>query len=104
MKSIFLVNYAPQGIKGLMQGSDREAAVKSLLDGIGGKFVSLMFTRGKFDAVVIVDVPSQASNMGVAMAIRASGAFTDVVVLEELDLKAVVAEAQKAAKVYKPPG
>ncbi len=104
MKSMFLVTYSVQGMKGMVQGSDREAAVRTLTESVGGKFVNLMFTRGKYDAVVTIDIPDQASNMGVAMAIRASGAIDDCVVLEELDMKAVTAAAQKAAKAYKPPG
>jgi uncharacterized protein with GYD domain len=63
-----------------------------------------MFTRGKYDAAVTVEVPNQTSGLGVVMLLRASGAFSDVIVLEEVDLKAIVAAAQKASKDYKPPG
>jgi hypothetical protein len=49
-------------------------------------------------------VPNQAGTLGVAMLLRASGAFSDVIVLEEVDLKAIVAAAQKASKNYTPPG
>jgi uncharacterized protein with GYD domain len=104
MKCIYLVNYAASGMKGLMQGSDREAAARALVDSQGGKLISFMFTRGKYDAAVTVEVPNQASGLGVVMLLRASGAFSDVIVLEEVDLKAIVAAAQKASKGYTPPG
>ena len=45
MKVTILANYAPHTAKGLMQGSDREAAVKALYESVGGKMTSLMFTR-----------------------------------------------------------
>jgi uncharacterized protein with GYD domain len=104
MKCIYLVNYAASGMKGIMQGSDREAAARALVESQGGKLINFMFTRGKYDAAVTVDVPNQASSLGVVMLLRASGAFTDAVVLEEVDLKAIVAAALKASKSYTPPG
>ena len=101
---MFLGNYAPNAVKGLIQGSDREAAGRTLVESVGGKFVSLTFTRGAYDVILAADVPDQASSIGLAMAIRASGSFLDVCVLEQLDMTLVIAAAQKATKSYKPPG
>ncbi len=92
--------YAPHAVKGLIGGSDREAAIKALLASVGGKLESLMFTRGEYDIVAIVEVPDQNAGVGLTMAIQASGAFTKISVLEELDMAPVIAAAQKASKVY----
>ena len=104
MRTLFLGCYAPNAMKGLIGGSDREAAVKALLDSVGGKLESLMFTRGEYDIAAIAEVPDRSSGMGLTVAIRASGAFTKMTVLEELDMPSVIATAQKAAKVYEPAG
>ncbi len=104
MRTIFLANYAPNAVKGLISGSDREAAVKALLASVGGTLESLMFTRGKYDIAAIADLPDQNSAMGLTMAIRASGAFSNMTVLEALDMGPVVEAAQAAAKVYEPAG
>ena len=104
MRMILLGCYAPHAMKGLIGGSDREAAVKALLGTVGGTLVSLMFTRGEFDVAVTVDVPDQAAGVGLAMAIQASGAFSRTSVLTELDMAPVLAAAQKALKVYTPAG
>ena len=104
MRTIFLACYAPHAVKGLIEGSDREAAIKTLLDSVGGKLESVMFTRGEFDVAVIADLPNQSAGMGLTMAIQASGAFSRMTVLEELDMSTVIAAAQKAAKVYEPAG
>jgi uncharacterized protein with GYD domain len=104
MKVTILANYAPNAYKGLIQGSDREAAIKTLFESVGGKVSGVMFTRGVYDIVVNAEVPDQAAGMGLALAVRASGSVTDLVVLEELDMKAVLAAANKAARVYKPAG
>lgn len=104
MRTIFLACYAPHAVRGLIGGSDREAAVKALLDSVGGKLESLMFTRGEYDIAVIAEMPDQSTGVGLAMAIQASGSFTKMTILEELDMKQVIAAAQKAAKVYEPAG
>ncbi len=104
MKTIFLACYEPHAIKGLIAGSDRVAAVKTLLESVGGKLESLMFTRGEYDIAVISDIPDRDSAMGLTMAIHASGAFSKISILEELDMSAVISAAQKAEKVYKPAG
>ncbi len=104
MRSILLACYAPHAVKGLIGGSDREAAVNALLASVGGKLESLMFTRGEYDIAAIVELPDLSTGVGLTMAIQASGAFTKMTVLEELDMVPVIAAAQKAAKVYEPAG
>ena len=104
MRTIFLACYAPHAVKGLIGGSDREAAVKALLDSVGGRLESLMFTRGEYDIAVIVELPDQSTSVGLTMAVQASGAFTKMTVLNELDMTPVIVAAQKAAKVYEPAG
>ena len=104
MKVTVLATYEPHAAKGLMQGSDREAALRALYESVGGKMTGLMFTRGKYDVIVNGELPDQAAGMGLALAVRASGSVRDLVVLEELDMKAVIAAANKAAGAYKPAG
>ena len=104
MRAIILANYAPHAVKGLIQGSDREAAIRALAESVGGKLESVMFTRGAYDIAVTFTVPDQAAGLGVAMAVRASGSLSEVQVLEELDIKPILAAAQTAAKAYKPAG
>ena len=104
MRAIYLASYAPHAVKGLIGGSDREAAVKALADSVGAKLESLTFTRGEYDVVVTCEMPDQSAMDGLTMAIRASGAFIKMTVLEELDMRPTIAAAQKAAKVYEPAG
>lgn len=104
MRVVVLGCYAPHAVKGIIAGSDREAAVKALLDKVGGTLVSVMFTRGEFDILVLADVPDEATAIGLSMAVQASGAVTRVSVLSELDMESVLAAANKAAAVYEPAG
>lgn len=104
MRVIFLANYAPHAVKGLIQGSDREAAIRTLAESVGGKLESLVFTRGAYDVVATITVPDQAAGLGLAMAVRASCALSELCVLEQLDTKPIIAAAQKATAAYKPAG
>ena len=104
MRTIFLACYSPNAFKGLIKGSDRKSAVEALLATVGGSLESLMFTRGEFDIAVVANVPNQNSGMGLAMAVHASGAFTRLSILEEIDMNKVVPAARKALKVYTPAG
>ena len=101
-RMVFLGCYTPASWKGIIGGSDRKAAVQALMDQVGGTVETVMFTRGEFDVMATADLPDQASGIGVAMAIHASGAFTRISLLEELDMEAAIAAAQKAAAVYTP--
>jgi uncharacterized protein with GYD domain len=104
MKVTILANYEPHAAKGLIQGSNREFAIHALFESVGGKMSGLMFTRGKYDVIVNGEVPDQVAGLGMALAVRASGSVSDLVVLEDLDIKAVLAAANKAAGAYKPAG
>ena len=96
MRVVLLGCYAPHAVKGIISGSDREAAVQKLLDKVGGTLVSVMFTRGEFDVLVLADVPDEATAIGLTMAVQASGAVSRVSVLSELDMEPVLVAANKA--------
>lgn len=103
MKVTILGNCPPHAYKGLMQSSDREAAIKAVLESVGSKVCGMMFTRGAYDIVINAEVPDQADGMDLALAVRASGWINELVVLEELDMKAALAAAKKAAAFTRPP-
>ena len=104
MRTIFLGCYAPQAVKGLIAGSDREAAIKKLLGTVGGTLESLMFTRGEYDVVAIAEIPDPNAAVGLTMAVQSSGAFSKMTVLNELDMAAVLEAARIASEVYEPAG
>jgi uncharacterized protein with GYD domain len=100
---IMLGTYSSAGLKGLISGSDRRAAVEALMAAVGGTCHNIHFTRGKYDVVVDCTLPSQESVMGAVAAIKASGGFDLTDYVEIVNIEAVKAEAQKIAKAYAPP-
>ena len=101
MNIMFLCTYTPAALKGLMSGSDRKAAVESALAAVGGTLEHLAFTRGEYDVVVTATVPDSARLIGLAVTIKATGAFEKAIYLEEIDILAVLDVANKIA--YTPP-
>ena len=100
MRILLLGKYAPHALKGLIGGSDREAAVKKLMNAVGATADYVAFVRGKYDVVVRAEVKDQETVMGLALAIKASGAFEEADYLEEIDMPSVVSVAKKAASAY----
>ncbi|MDG1256235.1 MAG: GYD domain-containing protein [Paracoccaceae bacterium] len=94
--------YSADGMKGIVGGSDRAAAVDAVVKAVGGSLNHFSFTRGEHDIIVDVEAPSVASMMGVMAAVRASGSFESVSYLECIDMAPVVSEAQTISASYKP--
>jgi uncharacterized protein with GYD domain len=100
-----LANYAQRAIAGMVQApSDRTAAVKKICKAVGAKFVSLDLCRGAYDIVVVVEADSYDKVLGLKMAVVASGAVSELHVLEPVDTGAALKHAGAAAKVYQPAG
>lgn len=100
-----LANYTQKAIAGMVQApSDRAAAVKKICKAVGVKFISLDLCRGAYDIVVVAESDSYDRVLGLKMAVAASGAVSDVHILEALDPTAALEHAGAAAKVYTPAG
>ncbi len=104
MKALILAKYAPHALKGLISGSDREAAVEKLMDTVGGSVEHIAFVRGKYDIVVRVEVKDQETAIGLVLAVKASGACEEVEYLEEVNMAQIVKAAQTASGAYTPAG
>ena len=55
---------------------DRAAAIRPMVEKLGGKLHGLWFAFGEFDVVVLVDMPDNVSATAIAMAVGGSGAMS----------------------------
>jgi uncharacterized protein with GYD domain len=102
----YLINasYTSEGAKGLIKdgGTKRRQAAEAAVKSVGGQVEAFYFAFGEHDAIVLVDVPDNASMASASMLINASGAVqTKTVVLltpEEID------QATKKSATYQAPG
>jgi len=93
-----------EGIKGVLAegGSARRAAVEKMVSNLGGRLESYNFSFGAQDAVLIVELPDNATAAAISMTAAASGVVatstTPLLTPEEVD-----AAARKNVE-YTPPG
>jgi uncharacterized protein with GYD domain len=103
-KFLIEVDYTAAGSKGVLQegGSSRKAVVEKMVKKLGGKVEAFYFTFGIRDAIVIVDLPDNATAAGISLVVSSSGsvAFKTTVLLtpQEID------EAVEKGVAYRAPG
>src|SRR5450755_2748603 len=93
-----LANYSQKAAAGMVNApSDRAAAVKKMCAAVGVKFVSLDLCRGALDIVVVIEADSFDKALGVKMAVMASGAISELQLLEPINPAAALKHAGVAA-------
>ncbi len=99
-------SYSTQGISDLVSNpQDRGAAVRPLIERMGGKLESFDFAFGDYDAVVMIEVPSNVSMASIAMAVGASGAISSIKTTVLISMEeAMQAMRQASGAGYRAPG
>lgn len=83
---------------------DRAAAVKPLIERMGGKLHGAWLSFGEYDIVVIAEVPDNVSAAALAMAVGASGGMSAYRTTPLLTMAEATQAMSKAGGVkYKPP-
>ena len=105
-KYIFAASYSQQAMGGFLKdpSSDRMAAANSLASQFGGKCEKLTFTRGVYDFIAEFDLPNFEAAASIKMVTMSSGAFTEMHILEPVDITGIAGSATKGAASYKAVG
>jgi uncharacterized protein with GYD domain len=105
--SFYLIqaSYAAPAVGAMIKNpQDRAAAIRPLLEKLGGRLHGFWFTFGEFDIVAISEIPDAVSAAAFAMAIASSGAMSSYRTTPLLTVDDAVAAMKKAAGVgYQPP-
>jgi uncharacterized protein with GYD domain len=74
-KYLIQASYTPEGLKGLHKdkASGRREAVSHAIAALGGKLEAMYYSFGEDDAVVILDMPDNASMSALSLAVSATG-------------------------------
>lgn len=103
-KYLLKVNYTVEGARGLLKdgGTARRSAAQKAAESLGGRLESMYFAFGDTDAIVIADMPDNASVAAISLALAASGGATSTTTVlmtpEEMD------QATRKSPAYRPPG
>lgn len=106
MKVAALGKYNNASWKGMIGSNfqERKGIMEKVCESAGAKLLDFMFTRGEYDVLVILEVPSEEVALGAVVAVNASGAMKELVTLTEIDIDASLETAKKVAGSYVPPG
>jgi uncharacterized protein with GYD domain len=86
---------------------DRTAALRQVLDSVGGSLDAMYWMFGDYDGMVIIDVPDSVSAAAVSIAAGSSGAFKHLETHElftQEQLGETLARARNTTELYQPPG
>ena len=89
------------------QPSDRAAAVRALIEPVGGKLISYDFMFGEDDGMVIIEVADSQSAAAISLAVSSTGAFSRLRTHELIpadQINPVLERARAARASYRPPG
>jgi len=98
-------SYSSQATAAMIKNpQDRAAAVRPVIERMGGKLHGLWLAFGEFDAVVIAEMPDNVSAAAVAMAVGSSGGISAYRTTPLLTPAEAVDAMKKAGGVgYQPP-
>jgi uncharacterized protein with GYD domain len=103
-KYLITGSYTTQGVKGVMAegGTGRVAAVRKLIESVGGTLESMYFAFGSDDWYITVDMPSNVATAAAALTVSATGSVNPrtVVLLTAEEVDAAV----KQSADYRAPG
>jgi len=70
-------SYTAQATASMVKNpQDRAAAIRPMIERMGGKLHGLWLAFGEYDVVVIVDMPDNVSAAAISMAVGSSGAMS----------------------------
>ena len=105
-KFYLMGNYTSKAFQGFIANpdTDRGAAIKAVASAVGGKVLDYDIVRGSYDFIVSLDAPNFESMAAAKLATEATGAVTNINIMEPININSVAKLAAKAAASYKVPG
>lgn len=92
---------------GLAKPEDRQAAISRLCEQAGGRMISLYFTLGQYDFMVISEMPDAQTASVLALVASGGGGITESVTSQAFtpaEAKTLFERAGRLAGAYKPMG
>lgn len=97
--------YGPEGLAAIVKHpQNRIEAIKPAIEKLGGKLKDAYFSFGKYDFVIIADMPDNVSAVAISLAFGAGGALKKTKTTPLLSATETIDAMKKASKAgYKPP-
>ena len=103
---MFQGRYTPAAIKAMVDNpQDREAAVRPLIEALGGRLHNVFFCFGSEDVMALIEAPDDGAMAACAMAVGASGSLAGGATTKLMTTAEAMQAMEKARSVrssYKP--
>ena len=73
---IYLCKYTAEGIKGVQEAPQRRQRAVERIEQLGGRAIGTWLTQGRYDVVLVVDFPDEASASAFALGTGMAGRLT----------------------------
>ena len=107
-KYAFFFSYTSETWARMIQRpGDRTAAVRQLLDKLGGSLESMYWMTGAHDGLVIADIPDSVGAAALSVSVGSTGAFETLETHELFDqdqLAQILSRSKDTTDSYQPPG
>ena len=105
-KFYLMGNYTAKAYQGFIANpdTDRRAAINAVASAVGGKVIDYDIVRGSYDFILKLEAPNFESMAAAKLATEATGAVTNITIMEPININNVAKLAGKAAASYKVPG
>ena len=105
-KFYLMGNYTAKAFQGFIANpdTDRRAAINAVASAVGGKVIDYDVVRGSYDFILKLEVPNFEGMAAAKLATEATGAVTNITIMEPININNAAKLAGKAAANYKVPG
>ena len=105
-KFYLMGNYTAKAFQGFIANpdTDRRAAINAVASAVGGKVIDYDIVRGSYDFILKLEAPNFESMAAAKLATEATGAVTNITIMEPININNAAKLAGKAAANYKVPG
>ena len=105
-KFYLMGNYTAKAFQGFIANpdTDRRAAINAVASAVGGKVIDYDILRGSYDFILKLEAPNFESMAAAKLATEATGAVTNITIMEPININNAAKLAGKAAANYKVPG
>jgi len=105
-KFYLMGNYTAKAFQGFIANpdTDRRAAINAVASAVGGKVIDYDVVRGSYDFILKLEAPNFESMAAAKLATEATGAVTNIPIMEPININNAAKLAGKAAASYKVPG
>jgi uncharacterized protein with GYD domain len=106
-KYLAMFSYSDEAMAAMIENpADREPAVRSVIESVGGRLEALYWMFGAHDGIAIVEAPDSLTMAGINAAVRSTGSIRSETheLFSTDDIRHILEAARRARRNFAQPG